>query len=72
MLEGKTPWTAAREYDIFSQITACEYTFPDHFSEDAKDLISKLLIANPLKRFGYGPNGFENLKNHSFFKDIDF
>ena len=41
-------------------------------SPEAKDLIEKLLTKDPLKRLGYGPNGFNLLKNHNFFKGFDF
>jgi len=40
-----------------------------------KDLISKLIEIDPLKRLGIGPDGKENydtLKAHDFFKNIDF
>ena len=43
---------------------------------EAVDLIDKLLTLNPLERLGYGPPGSDNdydaLKNHSFFKGVDF
>ena len=45
-------------------------------SLEAVDLIDKLLTINPLKRFGYGPEeeelDFTALKNHNFFKDVNF
>jgi serine/threonine protein kinase len=48
MLAGKTPWTKGAELVVFEQICNCKYTFPDHFSDSAKDLISKLLTKNPI------------------------
>ncbi len=43
---------------------------------EAVDLIDKLLNLNPLKRLGYGPpgsgNDYDALKNHSFFKGVNF
>ena len=42
------------------------------FSKEAKDLIMKLVELDPKKRIGAGPNGIEDLKNHSYFKDIDW
>ena len=32
----------------------------------------KLVELDPKKRIGAGPNGIEDLKNHSYFKDIDW
>ena len=42
------------------------------FSEEAKDLINKLLNIDPNKRLGYGKNGVEELKGHPYFKDINW
>ena len=59
-----------------SNIDINEYKKPivlsNCFSEEAKDLISKLLVIDPKKRLGAGPNGFEDLKNHQYFKDINW
>lgn len=50
--------------------------FPNNMPVEAVDLIDKLLDLNPLKRLGYGPPGSDNdydaLKNHSFFKGVNF
>ena len=45
---------------------------PNGFSEEAKDLISKLLDLDPKKRIGSGKNGFENLKKHKYFETINW
>ena len=42
------------------------------FSEEAKDLINKLLNVDPTKRLGYGKNGVEELKSHPYFKDVNW
>ena len=44
----------------------------NRFSDEAKDLINKLLNIDPLKRIGYGKNGIEELKNHPYFSDINW
>ena len=43
---------------------------PDKVGKDAKDLIEKLFVNNPKKRLGY--KSANEVKNHPFFKDIDF
>ena len=43
---------------------------PDKVPKDAKDLIEKLFANNPKKRLGY--KSADEVKNHPFFKDIDF
>ena len=49
-----------------------EVEFSNKFKPEAKDLINKLLNKDPLKRIGYGQNGYQLLKNHEYFKDLDF
>ena len=49
-----------------------EIVLPNNFSEEAKDLITKLLNLDPKKRLGSGSNGFNNLKNHKYFEDINW
>lgn len=45
-------------------------------SKEAVDLVEKLLQLNPLMRLGSGPEdsdiNFQALKDHKFFKDINF
>ena len=58
---------------MFDLITKAELRFPKkiNISEEAKDLIQKLLIKNQDLRLG-AEGGFETIKNHSFFKGFDF
>ena len=42
-----------------------------NLSDDAKDIINKLLDNNPKKRLG-SQNGIEEIKTHPFFANIDF
>jgi serine/threonine protein kinase len=42
------------------------------FSEEAKDLITKLVEIDPKKRLGAGSKGFENLKKHKYFENINW
>ena len=41
-------------------------------SLDARDLILNLLNRNPKKRMGAGERDAEELKEHAFFKGIDW
>jgi len=56
------------EYAILFQ----EIPFPPVIQGEAKDLISKLLDVNPKTRLGSGLHGAKNIKNHPFFKTIDW
>ena len=42
------------------------------FSEEAKDLINKLLVKDPKQRLGAGDGGVEKLKQHPYFKSINW
>ena len=43
---------------------------PEKVGKKAKDLIEKLFVSNPKNRLGY--KSADEVKNHPFFKDIDF
>ncbi|KAJ9553780.1 hypothetical protein OSB04_017825 [Centaurea solstitialis] len=72
MLSGASPFKDASEWLIFQRIIARDVKFPDYFSDDARDLIDKLLDMDPVKRPGAGRDGYASLKNHSFFRGIDW
>lgn len=75
MLAGTTPFKGPTEYLIFQKILNVEYDFPENFNESAKDLITKLLRFNPRDRLGFNDpkeNMYQSIKNHPFFKDIDW
>jgi len=44
----------------------------EEFSDNAVDIISKLLLLDPKKRLGSGKNGSEDIKSHPFFDGIDW
>ncbi len=71
MLEGKSPFGRPR-----GQMTINFFKKPIEFyytdSEEAKNFIKALLVFNPEKRLGFGKNGINDIKNHPFFKGIDW
>ena len=76
MFCGKTPFKGGNNYATFKNIEKLQISFPQNvaISENAKDLIKKILIKDPSKRLGAGePNtdlDLEHLKKHPFFKGI--
>ncbi|ONI23718.1 hypothetical protein PRUPE_2G204000 [Prunus persica] len=72
MLSGTSPFKDASEWLIFQRIIARDIRFPNHFSEEAKDLIDRLLDLDPSRRPGAGPDGYAALKMHPFFKGVDW
>lgn len=49
------------------------YTLPDGFPLEAKDLVSKLILYEASQRLGVAEQGgFNKLKDHIFFKSINW
>ena len=72
MLYCRLPFKFKKGQKISLNIYKEEIPFDKKISEDAKDFISNLLIFEPMSRLGYGTNGAENIKNHKFFKGINW
>ena len=47
-------------------------SIPDFVTQEARDLISQLLVPNPKKRLGYGIDGAQKIKEHPFFQNVDW
>ena len=73
MLCGLPPFYVENLDKMYELIKTSSVKFPKriNLSEDAKDIIRKLLEKNPKKRLG-SQNGIEEIKNHPFFQSIDF
>jgi serine/threonine protein kinase len=67
IIAGCMPWSGS-EYQMYQLIKTRHIEFPMDMPLDAVDLIDKLMQLNPLERLGFGPEGFEKLKSHEFFK----
>ncbi|EEY66101.1 3-phosphoinositide-dependent protein kinase, putative [Phytophthora infestans T30-4] len=73
ILTGETPFSGGSAYLTFLRVQDGSYYLPDYLSNDAKDLISKLLQKVPTDRLGgTESNAMSAVKAHPFFKDIDF
>ncbi|KAJ0976914.1 hypothetical protein J5N97_012388 [Dioscorea zingiberensis] len=72
MLAGASPFKDTSEWLIFQRVISRELIIPEYFSDEASDLIDKLLDMDPTKRLGAGPDGYLALKLHPFFKGIDW
>ena len=70
---GYTPFKANTESEILENIKNVKYSFDNtDIPDDAKDLISKILIKDPTKRIGYNSKDYSEIKNHPFFNGINF
>ena len=72
MLCGLPPFYVENLERMYELIKSGPLKFPKRItlSDEAKDIIKKLLERNVKKRLGY--NGIKEIKEHPFFKDIDF
>ena len=70
---GYTPFKAKKEKEILENIKNVNYTFDNtEIPDDAKDLISKILVKDPTKRIGYNSRDYSEIQNHQFFNGIEF
>ncbi|CAM8930090.1 unnamed protein product [Rhodiola kirilowii] len=72
MLSGTTPFKDSSEWRMFQRILTRDFRVPNHLSEEAKDLIDRLLDIDPTRRLGTGPNGYATLKKQPFFKGVNW
>lgn len=74
MLVGEAPFHSESNYIIFKKIQALQYTIPDFIPEEAKDLITKLLVLDPEQRLGNGTymSDYEPIRSHPFFANIEW
>lgn len=73
LMSGLVPFRGGHEYQIFQRIMKLDYEFPDGFNPIARDLVEKLLVLEPTERLGCPEQGgYERLKKHPFFKEIDW
>ena len=63
ILIGKTPFETNDFSELLQKVKRMEYTFPINIDNDAKDLISKILVEDPLKRLT-----LDKILEHNFFK----
>mmetsp|Transcript_15625 Transcript_15625/g.17369 ORF Transcript_15625/g.17369 Transcript_15625/m.17369 type:complete len:330 (-) Transcript_15625:151-1140(-) len=68
MLSGLPPFFDEDVQEMYIKIVGEKLSFPDYFSRDAKDILSKLLDRNPESRL----QNYEDIQNHPFFRPIDF
>ncbi|KAL2720970.1 hypothetical protein V1478_010016 [Vespula squamosa] len=74
LLLGWTPFQAINEVEVGNNIIAGIETveMPKILSHSAKDIIQRLLKADPTKRLGYLRNGATDVRHHRWFKDINW
>ena len=72
MLTGSLPFKIPKENQINLKIYQEPIKFPQSMNPEVINLISQLLKANPKKRLGYGEKDAQKIKEHPYFKDVDW
>ena len=72
LLVGRSPFRILLGDSLNEDFYKKKILIPDYVSDEAQDLITKLLIINPLKRLGYGEDGANKIKQHPYFKGINW
>ncbi|KAG0298291.1 hypothetical protein BGZ98_000256 [Dissophora globulifera] len=72
MLAGYPPFFDDNPFGIYEKILAGRIYFPAHIDPTAKDLIKKLLTADRTKRLGNLKDGSDDIKNHKWFRGVDW
>lgn len=80
---GKTPFKGDNDEETLDNIRKLNYSFEVapksenininiNMPKEARDLIQKILIKDPTQRIGYGSKDYKEIKEHPFFKGINF
>jgi len=74
MLSGINPFKLRNKsnYDKLQMIMNTDVPMMPDFSPVAQDLLKALLNRNPAYRLGSGPDAINEIKNHEFFKGVDW
>lgn len=72
MITGLPPFFNTNVHVMYEKIMRAQLTFPPYVSPEAVSLLTGLLQRNPTARLGGGPRDAEELKEHPFFKSIDW
>ncbi|KAJ1983686.1 Serine/threonine kinase [Dimargaris verticillata] len=72
MLLGTSPFSGATDEDIQDAILDDEVLYPINMSRDAISICQRLLNRDPARRLGGGPTDAEEVKQHAFFRKIDW
>lgn len=72
MIVGVPPYFSTDRQKLFENIQTGPLKIPHTMSIDARNLILQLLNRNPMRRLGAGPKDSQEIKEHAFFKDINW
>ncbi|KAI9320612.1 kinase-like domain-containing protein [Dichotomocladium elegans] len=72
MLLGQSPFRGEDEDEIFDAILEDEILYPINMSRDSVSICQKLLMRNPTMRLGAGKDDAQEIKQHAFFRGVNW
>jgi RAC serine/threonine-protein kinase len=72
MMTGRLPFYNHDHEVMFELILVEDVRFPSKMSQEARDVLTGLLIKDPYRRLGGGPDDAKEIMNHAFFRNINW
>ncbi|XP_062363215.1 ribosomal protein S6 kinase beta-1 isoform X4 [Cinclus cinclus] len=72
MLTGAPPFTGENRKKTIDKILKCKLNLPPYLTQEARDLLKKLLKRNAASRLGAGPGDAGEVQAHAFFRHINW
>ena len=69
---GRLPFYSPDHDLLFELILLAEVKFPKSLSQNARSLLSALLVKEPLRRLGGGPGDYRDIQAHPFFTNVSW
>uniref|UniRef100_A0A669ELG2 Ribosomal protein S6 kinase n=1 Tax=Oreochromis niloticus TaxID=8128 RepID=A0A669ELG2_ORENI len=72
MLTGAPPFTGENRKKTIDKILKCKLSLPPYLTQEARDLLKKLLKRNASLRLGAGAGDAAEVQSHNFFRHINW